>query len=92
MLNEFEFILLALAVSGLAMFFGEQISEWSEDRRFQKEKAKFRAEVAKGIAPKKCPMRTTCRGSFVIDAEDLIETENFKKLLKTAPKPDSSPA
>jgi len=62
------------------------MSEAAESRRFKREKAKFRQQIENGIRSNKPPMHMAYNGGFRIDAEDFIETENFRKLLKNTKK------
>lgn len=86
MVTEFEFLIFVLGLAGLIFLFERPLWEWSENRRYRREKEKFRKEVEAGKFPSKCPMRVTYNGAFRLDTADLIHTKQFRKLIGNSEK------
>ncbi len=74
-----DFHIFVLGLVGLMHFINPLISEWFEDRRYQRERKKFAAEVALGKSPNWCPHRTGYLGATKINPADLVQTASFKR-------------
>ncbi len=84
MFTEFDVFLFIAFVVACSHIVVPEISDVLARRRYEKERARFRAEVQSCRKPDWVPTLITPRGGISIDPNDLMYTQRFRDQLEGA--------